>query len=71
MFEAIILIMGIYVGIPAGAMLVYVAIERHFSRQIRRDAMRCSICGTNNTAALSMVNDTIICANCHQARLFA
>ena len=71
MFEAIILIMGIYVGIPAGAMFVYLAIERYYDRLIRREAMYCSECGTNNTAALAIVNHTAICANCHRDRLFA
>ena len=71
MFEGIMMAVAIFVGIPAGAMLVYLAIERYYDRQIRRDAMRCSECGTNNTAALAIVNHTAICANCHRDRVYA
>ena len=71
MLEGILMAVAIFVGIPAGAMVVYLAIERYYDRQIVRDSVRCSECGTNNTAALSIVNDTILCANCHRDRLFA
>ena len=71
MFEGIMMAIAIFVGIPAGAMLAYLAIERHYDRQIRREAVACWICGTNNPAALSIVNDTVTCANCHRDRLFA
>jgi formylmethanofuran dehydrogenase subunit E len=32
---------------------------------------RCNDCGEKNYAAMAIVNDEIMCANCHQARAFA
>jgi formylmethanofuran dehydrogenase subunit E len=39
-------------------------------RSIVKNA-RCKDCGTNNPEAMSIVNDDILCANCHQAKAFA
>jgi hypothetical protein len=33
-------------------------------------AARCKDCGTNNPEAMSIVNDDIMCANCHNVRMF-
>lgn len=71
MLEGILMAIAIFVGIPAGAMVVYLAIERYYDRQIVRDSVRCSECGTTETNVLSIVNDNVICANCHRDRLFA
>ena len=71
MFEGILLATAIFLGIPALALAVYVAIERYYDRQIRREPVACWSCGTNNLAALSIVNDTVTCANCHRDRVYA
>ena len=39
-------------------------------RSIVKNA-RCSDCGTANPDAMAIVNETIICANCHMAKAFA
>jgi formylmethanofuran dehydrogenase subunit E len=39
-------------------------------RRIVKNA-RCNDCGENNYAAMSIVNDEIMCANCYNARVFA
>ena len=71
MLEGILMAIAIFFGIPAGAMVIYLVIERHYDRQIRREPWACWTCGTNNPAALSIVNDTVTCANCHRDRMFA
>ncbi|MGA1073457.1 MAG: hypothetical protein ACO3S3_12415 [Pseudohongiellaceae bacterium] len=38
MLEGILMAIAIFVVIPAGAMVIYLAIERHYDRQIRREA---------------------------------
>lgn len=38
MFEGIMMAIAIFVGIPVGAMLVYIAIERYYDRQIVRES---------------------------------
>jgi formylmethanofuran dehydrogenase subunit E len=45
-------------------------ITRNTLRRIVKNA-RCSDCGTANPDAMAIVDETIICANCHQAKAFA
>ena len=39
-------------------------------RSIVKNA-RCNDCGGKHYAAMAIVNDDILCANCHQAKAFA
>jgi len=71
MFEGILMAIAIFIGIPAVFTVVFWGITEYYDRQIRREPWACWTCGTNNTADLSIVNDTIICADCHRARVFA
>lgn len=75
MFDSIMTylsIIGIYLGIPAAGTALFWGIMEYYDRQIIRESrVRCSDCGTSDTNVLSIVGETITCADCNRDRVFA